>query len=180
MALGNQPKISGDDIIAISKGTKDKTVIPASTDFIKLVECVNKVPNFFPSREVEEYRVLDKIQTLSIQGQRPAIDGTLDIYLNKSFGDAYLKMVDWQNQPAEIEGDMEAMEQNPDYAYNYFWFAIYKKAEDRTIYCPCTIDDKLPNSQEESGGLDIYSLTLTNVGEALEENGDTITDKLSV
>lgn len=176
MALGNQPQISGDDVIAIAKGTLDKKTIPVSTDFIELEGCINKIPNFFPSREIEEYKVLDSIATLSIQGQRPAIDGTLDIYLNKSFGDAYVQMIEWQNAEETIDPDATP---NPDYAYNYFWFAIYKKAENRTIYCPCTIDDKLPNSTEESGGLDIYSLTLTNVGEALEEAGDTLTAKIA-
>lgn len=150
--LGNAPKINGDDVIEIANGTTTNEV-PESATWTELKLCVNKVPNFFPAREKEEYRVLDRTQALSIQGERPTIDGTLDVYLNTSFAGAYVKMIASQND--ETQG-------------NCFWFKIYKKSEARTIYCRCTIDDVLPNSTEESGGLDIYSLNLTNVDEAIQ------------
>lgn len=151
--LSNNPVINGNDIIQIADGTTTN-VVPTDASWTELERCVNKTPNFFPPKEKEEYRVLDKIQALSIQGERPSIDGTLDVYLNTSFATAYLQMITSQNDSSKG---------------NCFWIKVYKNNEARTIYCRCTIDDVLPNTTEESGGLVIYSLNLYNIDEAIEE-----------
>lgn len=153
MAVSSVPIINGDDRIYVADGTETNSP-PANTatNWTRIIDSVNAIPNFVPSREILEYNVLDKTQALSILGPRPAIDGTLDIYYVKSFVEAHKKMV--TSQLDDAKGSC-------------FWFRVDKKNEDRTFQIRCTIDDIIPNATSADDDLPLYSLQMTNIDEAV-------------
>lgn len=158
MALSNIPIINGDDRIYVAEGTETNTPPANGAGWIRIVDSINAIPNFFPSRDIVEYNVVDKTQALSILAGRPAIDGTLDTYYTKSFVEAHEIMVTSQND--NTKG-------------NCFWFRVDKKNENRSLYTRCTIDDIIPNATSADDDLPLYSLQMTNIDETVIKTLET-------
>lgn len=158
--LTSTPNILGEDKIAILAGTEtntmpDKTLL---SDSIRIEQIVNKMPQFFPDREKLSYRTLDSTQEKSIQGARGSLDGSISVYYTKALLDAHLKMIEFQTDTTGC-----------------FWLVWYIKAEDRTVAVKVTADDKIKTPEDESGGLSIKELMITNCAESIQIQGDAFT-----
>lgn len=151
--MAGAPNVIGGYKISYAEGTITNAK-PASASWKQILGSVNKLPNFFPPAEKQEYRVLDSKQASAIAGARSSIDGTLSIYLNNEFYDAHAEMV--ASQLDDAKG-------------NCFWFKVEYVDDKRTVYCRCQIDDHIPTPTDESGGLFLYELTLSNIDEPIDE-----------
>ena len=151
--MAGAPNIVGGYKISWAEGTVENTK-PAEATWNPIEGSVNKLPNFFPTPDKTEYRVLDSKQAMAIAGSMPSIDGNLSIYLNTEFVKEHQKMV--TSQKDTLKG-------------NSFWLKVEFVDDKRTVYCKCQINEKIPTPTDESGGLFLYEFQLTNVAEPIDE-----------
>lgn len=155
--LTNTPQVLGEDKIAILAGTATN-VMPTSTELttaLRIEQIVNKMPQFFPDREKIEYKVLSSKQAKSLLGSRASMDGTMSVYYTAELLAAHTKMIEEQEKTAGC-----------------FWLVWYIKAEDRTVAVRATVDDMIKTPEDESGGLSLKEIMITNTDEAIETMGD--------
>lgn len=157
MALKQTPQIAGEDIVAIYPGTTTNTPPKTNENMFQIKDTINKMFQFFPDREKIAYKVLDSTTERSLQGSRGSIDGSISAYFTTDLRTAHLKMLEWQIAPAGC-----------------FWLKWYIKSEDRTVAIRLTVDDMIKTPEEESGSLSLKELTVSNVGDAIESQGNTI------
>ncbi|MEG0138198.1 MAG: hypothetical protein RR708_04365 [Bacilli bacterium] len=148
------PTTTGGWSVKLGAGTSTNVIPTVLTDFDEIGDIINKLPNFFPTPEKLEYKTLDSKQTKSIQGGMPPIDGPLSVYFSSRLFEVHKRMVTFQNDATKG---------------NCFWLVVNYKDEKRTVYCRCTVNEKIPTSQEESGSLTPVELSLSNIDEAVEE-----------
>lgn len=153
------PTVSGDDKIVILPGTTTNTMPTDFSQAVYMQECVNTMPQMFPEKESQEYKVLASKQARNIPGSRGAIEDPINVYYTVDLLTAHAKMVSFQNQAAGC-----------------FWIMWYINAQDRTVACRMSVDDHISTPTEESGGLDTLELKISNVGETIEATGDLIGD----
>ena len=151
--MAGAPNIVGGYRISWAEGTTANTK-PSDATWNPIEGAVNKLPNFFPTAEATEYRVLDSKQALAIPGAMPSIDGTMSIYLNTEFVKEHQKMVVSQKDPTKG---------------NSIWLKVEFVDDKRIVYCKCQINEKIPTPTDESGGLFLYEFQLTNVAEPIDE-----------
>lgn len=152
--LTNTPDVLGDDIIAIMAGTTDNKMPTTFTGAMYIQECVNKMPQFFPERDTQDYKVLASKQSRSIMGSRASMDGSISAYYTKMLLDAHNKMVEFQKGEAGC-----------------FWLIWYIESEDRTVAVRATCDDKIKTPEDESGTLNLKEIPISNIDEAIEVAG---------
>ena len=165
------PKISGDDILKVAKGTKENT-----WDAVKLAlalsgedaprdihECVNSMPQLFPDRESIEWRVLASTQARTILGAREAISDPMSVYFNVYLLNAHAKMVEWQNITDDDASGVSG---------GSSWLVWYIKSQDRTVAVKVTVDDHLKTPEGESGELEPFDMPISNVAETIEMQGN--------
>lgn len=161
MALTNTPDVLGDDIIRIMAGTNTNEMPTDFTGSVEIQECVNKMPQFFPDRENIEYKVLASKQSRNLLGARASIDGTVSAYYEKMLYDAHVQMLEWQT---DEDGA------------GCFWLIWYIESEERTVAVRCKVDDKIKTPEDEAGALNLKEIQITNVDEAIEEQGNVFAD----
>lgn len=151
------PYMIGGDKIAVIAG-KTENIAPTSSELagaLRVETIVNDLPNFFPNRDVLERKVRAYQQALSNAGMRPRIDGTLKYYYDDNIA---LNMHEFMITEQDKTGN--------------FQFVWYERALNRTTYCLCTTDEKIPNITGQSGDEAMVEIPLWNDFEAESSQGD--------